>query len=403
MKDRLLVLVGVLLTVLVLLMVFMPTPQERHSLPRSEDRGQYGLLALNRLLQHTKIPSHSHRQPYSRLAEALPSGVGNLLVVALPQRRAMEEGEPEALVAWVRRGNHVLFMMNSAMVQGSGDCGDDALARLLAPVSLRAQVVERGAPGGDEDPGLVSVPALDHALLREVDTLAAPALNLRCSLEVEPDDVGAPLIVRLARAGQAPTWWWVPMGQGGLVLTSHGGGMANAWLGEADNARLVLNVVGHSLGERGRVVFDDYHQGLTERYDTEAFFSDRRLHLTLLFVIGFWLFYAFGRNERLAPRQPDFSLPRAGNRVDASAGLYARRVRGDAVARGLIRHFHNQVRRLHGLPVNGEPAWDYLERNPRIDQQELRALRRMCDSPPRRSASLIRLSQQLYRVRNQIA
>lgn len=403
MKDRLLLVVGILLTLFLLLVLFMPSPPERQSLPRSEDRGAHGLLAMNRFLQSSGIPTHSLRRPYPELlAGELPSPTGNLLVVAVPHRLALAEDEPEALAAWVRDGNHVLLLGMGELRSGV-EFGADTVKRLLDPLHLHVEPVDDFPDDDEPESALPITPLLEHALLRDVAALAAGQAPRMFEVALDPAHEGAPLVVQLFQDGDRPVGWWAPVGQGGFWVSSRGGIVTNTWIGEADNARLVLNLAGYGLAKGGSVVFDDYHQGLTERYDADAFYRDRRFHLTVLFVIGFWLFYAFGRNDRLAPRQPAMELPRAGDRVDASAGLYARRVRDEDIARGLIRHFHNTVRRLHGLPATGEPAWEHLERNPRIDQRDLRVLQRMCASPPRRNRPLVRLSQQLCKVRNQIA
>ncbi len=404
MKDRLLLLVGILLTLLLLLVLFMPAPQERHSLPRSEDRGAHGLVAMNRFLQASGVTTHSLKQPYSALLDGeLPSPTGNLLVVAVPHRLVLAEDEPEALADWVREGNHVVLLGMSEL-RGGVESGADTAGRLLEPAGLQVKAADDFLTDGNADSPLRMSRQLEHGLLRDATVLAAASTPRM--FDVWPtlaDRDDAPLVVRMFQAADRPTWWWIPVEPGGYWVTSHGGSATNTWIGEADNARLMLNLAGYALSKGGRVVFDDYHQGLTDRYDADAFYGDRRFHLTVLFVIGFWLFYAFGRNDRLAPRQPRMILPRAADRVDASAGLYARRVRDAEIARGLIRHFHNTVRRLHGLPLTGEPAWEYLERNPRIDQRDVRTLQRMCVSLPRRNGPLIRLSQQICKVRNQIA
>ena len=104
------------------------------------------------------------------------------------------------------------------------------------------------------------------------------------------------MVLELAsnRDSGAPALWLLPYGDGQIVVSAYGSIFTNKVLGESDNARLLANIVRSSLGEKGRVIIDDAHQGLVSFYDPDKFFGDSRLHRTLLWLLGLWLLFVLG-------------------------------------------------------------------------------------------------------------
>ena len=172
--------------------------------------------------------------------------------------------------------------------------------------------------------------------------------------------------------------------------------------GLADNARLLANIVGASVGPRGAVLFDDLHQGLGAAYDPAKFYSDRRLYETIGILAALWLCWVLGSTRLQLPalRGP---APREAELVQATGGFLARVVTPAAGALGLFEHFFRQVRER--VPVRGErrsaalgrsdggsplwgaqgsdgvgrevagPPWEFLEHHSCVAQAELRQLR----------------------------
>jgi hypothetical protein len=194
------------------------------------------------------------------------------------------------------------------------------------------------------------------------------------------------------------------VGSGRLWVSRYPGLFGNAALGEADNARLLANVLGSALGPDGVVLFDDMHQGLSDLYDPQAFFADPRLHNTLLFIFGFWMLYVIGYSNRLGPPAPSQpAVSRQADLVRAVGGLFARRLRPHTVAERLYVHFFDEIRGRRGLPTNGQPVWQMLRLSPRLDRERLEQLMRMYERTRSGHApDLMMLSEQLRLARKDL-
>ncbi len=202
---------------------------------------------------------------------------------------------------------------------------------------------------------------------------------------------------------EAPALWQARVGGGTAWISRYADLFGNAGLGKRDNARLAANLVQASLKPGGVVMFDDMHQGLSDLYDPDAFFSDPRLHRTLGFMLAFWFLYIIGRSNRLAPMHARSIPPKAVDFVRALGGLFARRVDPTVVGFRLLADFFNEVRAQHGLPRNGEPAWAVLASSPRVGRGNLESLRKLNSRLSHtRRPDLIRLTNLIRRIRNEL-
>lgn len=76
--------------------------------------------------------------------------------------------------------------------------------------------------------------------------------------------------------------WLLPVGRGWMYLSAFPDLLGNNIVKETNNARWLTQLLKLHLSESGYLIFNDYPFGLSELYDPEAFFSDSRLHNTLL-------------------------------------------------------------------------------------------------------------------------
>ncbi len=429
MKDRLVTLSGALMALLAVGVLLFPSRNGQDaelSSPTTTDRGQYGLAGLHRWLSEESIPTLSWRRRYdSLITDPELSDSGNLLVLSLPQKLPAREQELDELHDWLAAGNSVLILTamsddppwsqerdwhssNSLVSQlgfhfdtpdredGSAQARGDAVnAESVSDMihSLSRQTV-------------VLTPSCRHPLLAEVasiETRHFPALAKIWRLESGSGSrLSLPLLWTMP--DREPTFWETRVGEGRAWISSYPDLFGNVTLGLADNARLITNLVRAALGSQGTVIFDDMHQGLSTLYDPEAFFSDPRLHHTLWFVLGFWLLYVTGRSNRLAPLRARPLPRRAVELVQAMGGLFARRLSDNTVQLQLFSHFFNHVRALRGLPTNGKPEWEVLERSPRLDAETVSRLKGAYEAAAsRRKLDPVELTNLLNRTREELA
>jgi len=419
MNDRLFTLLGAGLALVLLAWLLGGSPGDAEpplSRPRSQDAGNAGLLGLYRWLEASGVPLHRLRERYTALPEAVP-GTAHLLVVAEPMVWPVRPAEGKVLRAWVERGNHVLLLSNTAhsvpwgwrQESGLGDALGLERDFLLLAEEDEPQVAGEEKQGNAEAPGKRQ-PDPDLTRRREAcagealarGAIAGPQRRLRPAagaahpLTTDVREVHVKTPAPHGRFYQAldyrerPRHWYALLcdpqlrlpvfsafrvGDGRVWALDYGEAFGNANLGRGDNARLFGNLAAFTLGPDGRVIFDDMHQGDSVLYDPSAFFNDRRLHGTFAFLFGMWLLWLLGYSNRYAP--PAAQPPRMTGRafVLAAGRFQARYLRPAEAARGLLRHFFNDVRQRCRLPTTGEPAWDALARASSRADAELRQLR----------------------------
>jgi hypothetical protein len=427
-SDRWQAVAGGVLALLFVAVLLVPSPRDpadRISWPTTADRGAEGLKGLQAWLERAGVNTYSLRRRYDTLAaDARLAPTGNLLVMALPPRTPPLHEELQALHHWLERGNAVLLLMARGDLPAwsmRADRGPDV--KVLAALGYRLAFDAAGdASDTPEAPQqkhslselLTSLERVDRRLypvlphhpvtagVDAVQALAYPALQQRLRLEGRDGPRGVvPLLCDAAH--RAPALWEVRVGRGRALVSRYAGLFGNAMLGRSDNARLAANIVTTMLGSAGTVVFDDMHMGLSDLYDANAFFSDSRLHVTLWFILGFWLLYLVGRSRRLGLPQRRLERYRPAEMVDALAGLFARRLDEATTARRLFRHFFDDVRARYGLPTTGEPTWELLARRAPLPAPLLRSLRaRHARALAARGSDLAVLFNLLQRARREI-
>ena len=411
MKDHLVTLAGALGSLVLVTVLLFPhePPTPPVSRPTSENRGELGLQGLEKWLRLNGVPTLSLRRRYGELNRIpdIPAS-GNLLLTSLPHSYAAHASELAALRTWIDRGNRILVLaaINDRPDWASLEAGKDKDSllktlgfrfrhrspadktkagsretesettrdRLLAAIDKATQGIE-----GLHREERILHPAAAYSMLAGVTRVATRVTPLLAKEDRQLQGIsGTRLELPLLedpKTGRTALWA-VRVGSTASWISSYPDLFGNRTLGEADNARLLRNLLDAALGAGGTVIFDDLHQGLSDLYDPEAFFADQRLWNSLWLVLAFWLLYVLGHSNRLAP--PVRQVPRvaASDLVEAMAGLFARRLPAVAAGRGLLRHFFNEVRSRHKLAPTGEPCWEVLAADPGIRAQDLSALQR---------------------------
>jgi hypothetical protein len=416
MNERAKVLLGALAALFFLVVLLAPPVRhgEPVSKPLSTDRGDWGLMGLQRWLGHNDLETASLRRRYTDLTaiDGLDER-GNLLITSLPHGVPARPRELDALREWVGAGNAVLLLTAEqdmpewqwmgAMRFGELDGGkvlehfgftfeypdDDTPADEPAgPDATEAVEEDRDWAAFAESLGAAErrdvdlQPRFDHPRLRGVDRVTARSIYEqphRARLAGLGESDLALALLEHGGTGR-PVFWEATVDQGRLWVSAYPDLFGNITLGKADNARFLTGLLRAALAPGGRVVFDDFHFGLSDLYDPAAFFADRRLHMSLFFILTFWLAYVAGRTGSLAPPHAARRPPRESDFVEALAGLSARRLKRHAVASGLAAHFFNELRRRHRRPENGQPAWDLRDGHAAVPAEAGRELRRQVEA-----------------------
>ncbi len=421
MRERLVTLLGALAAaylVFVLLVGPRQPDAEPESVPTTADRGERGLQGLRSWIELSGTRVHSLRGRYDRLEadSALPKR-GNLMILTLPQTVPARQLEIDALKEWVERGNAALVL------DGSIEAFAQLERRRWQPSGLQAALgfsLEFADQDGDEtDQSGDAAPArleLDkdgrpqprdlilrgwHPVLDGVREVQVRSHSLYPLALTSKENFRTTLVLLDDPLTGSPAFWRVRIGEGTGWISGYAELFGNAALGAGDNARLLANIVASSLGQDGRVIFDDMHQGLTEVYDPDAFFGDARLHATLWFIVGFWLIYVVGRSNRIAPLIQRTERPRAVDFVRAVGGLFARRLSGHEVALGLLRHFFAELR---GVRADADGMdWELLARYPRVPRRQIDELRAVHSGLAQgRTPDLVRLNNLINNIRNHL-
>jgi hypothetical protein len=403
MNDRLITLAGGIAALLIVIALLLPpdsmTPAN-DSRPTTTDRGIYGLQGLKTWMDQNHIPAISLRRRYSSLQlDTRLADSGNLIIISIPQTTTSSRVELDALADWIAQGNFILLL---AAVNDRPDWsfqGDHDLASLPAVLGLdfTSEAEEQSADEQEttqeplsiniydassvllgEDRRALSVnPAFTHPAMQGVGSIATFRSLLYDAADTIVTGVSAdrkllPLLLRDNRT--EIVLWEFRAGGGGGWISSHPDLFGNITLGQADNARLFSNLLAAELGADGYVIFDDMHFGISDLYDPDNFFSDPRLHNTLLFLGLFWLVYLIGYSNRLAPPGEKQQAPRASDFVEAMAGFFARRLTTSATGRGMLDHFYADIRNLYRCTDPHTPVRELLRSNSMVRETDIQAL-----------------------------
>lgn len=445
MKERLITLALAIAAFAAFYTLFGPkpdAPRERPTRPTSIEQGPNGYLGLMRWLTAEGVPVLSLRERYGKLEQlpGLDAPSGNLMLTTAPHLYPLRQTETGPLRSWVNQGNTLLIVagLSDTPDWSTGEGQDpDFMDHMEAMTDLRfhqpprtpdtappAATAQKNSGAADSpEPGpaeetvpireaMAAVTKLDpparfqmkpagpHPLLEGVETVTAvseyPSAKWRASLQGYGEAV-----VELAHDPVAgvPVLWVLPSGRGQIILSGYGSIFTNKALGSDDNAQLLANIVRWSVRDGGKFIIDDAHQGLVAFYDPTAFFGDRRLHVTLWWLLGLWLVFVLS-SQRLRPAVSKWNPVDITGFVRATGGFMARVLRPAIVGQQLFANFFNDTRTRMGLPPNGEPVWDWLSAQPAVSPQDVQRLQDLHAKVQHgRRVDLLRLHNLLVRVR----
>ena len=395
----------------------------------SERRGS-GYHAAMTWLENEGIRSVSLRERYDTLAKRKDLAArGNLLIVTLPSRVSFKTAEFLPLDRWIRAGNTLLVMAAlSDNPDWRAEFGGSAWSETSLLTGLEIETVasrdkrlarrQRKEPVAQDDEKekddapfrvfsepqrTVIVPNRSHAYFDGVTSVIALSDYPRREWTVKVPYQGFVLSLAHDRESHEGALWTRPLGNGRIIVSGYGTLFTNRAIGLGDNAKLLANIVGVNVGERGTVLFDDAHQGVGANYDPDKFYKDRRLYTTLAVLALLWFVWVLGSTRLRLPsiRSPQ---PREAELVRAAGAFLSRALPAHAGARQLIENFFRRVSARAGIPREGPAPWELLERNTRIAAADLEQLRRWHEEAySRRRVPLRALHNLILRLDRQMA
>ena len=428
MRDTLITLAGALLSFIVLVnLMSPPTEQLVVSRPTTEDAGKYGLKALYSWLAQNNFNIHSLRTPVTRIdQQALPAS-GNLMVVSLPLAREPLDSEWLALNNWIMQGNTMLVLASLYHIPQWSKTDEwsreDDIKDAISKLTAEEFMLQRDAIEGNEaefslegmqasiqafKPSAYRLyPAVEHSLFSDVyelESVHTPGLYQYINelddteaaywkIESESARLGLRLIY--GESQEQTAMWLLPVGKGWIYLSAFPDLLGNGVVKQQDNARWFTNLLSHTVSNSGYVVFDDYHFGLSDLYDPEAFFADDRLHNSLLFIGAFWLVYALGRSPRLAPVRKRSIKPASRDFIEAMAGFFTRRIKPATIAYELVTRLLEDISKHTQL--SGDSLWSWLHDHPDVSQRDIQRLQKASGRSPGKT-KLIQLTRSINRI-----
>jgi len=411
------------LAVFVTLFVHGPAAEApRAAPPTTLERGGSGLFAAREWLQAEGIHTLSLRERLDKLAQRSDLAArGNLLIVLLPAVTAYKGSETRALDKWLRAGNTLLLLAALSDEPDWAHAGD-ARADVSLLTGLELVLAKKQpypdwpqAKSAQERARVGNAPLLrfaeplrstlianrPHPFLSGVSSAVAFSDFMTSSWEVRLPRAGFVLALAHQRELGEDVLWLRPAGEGSIILSGLGSLFCNRLIGEADNARLLANIVAGTLGAGGAVLFDDAHQGLVDAYDPAKFYRDPRLYATLGVLLGGWFVWVLGGTRLRAPRSRT-PAPREADLVRTTGVFLARVLRPAAAARRMFEHFFRRLQqRTHGAAADA--CWEWLESHPRLTASEVRQLRKWyADAYSERRVPLRRLHNLMVRTERQL-
>lgn len=386
MNERLITAAGALIALLLIVGMFVQPARELPvTLPTSVEGGGNGYLGLAEWLEAAAVPTYSLRLRYEALADAQAlAGSGHVLLTTPPYTRPARADELAALLAWVAAGNTLIVAaaLNdtpdwSGAADADGFIPDLALmtgARFEAALDSAGEQILVGQPNGEVDVYFLGEAYSSHPLAAGVTEVVAVTDGI-ASIWVPGEEAPGVPFLQEASSGLA-AGWTREEGRGHVITLAAGSLFANRAIGRADNRLLLKNLIRWHLGPEGRFVFDDQHHGLSEIYDPEAFYSDRRLGYTLLFLLAFWFVYMVGTSNRLLPVRAARNVPKQGDLIRSMGGFLARKLPANGAASLLFERWFDELGRRAG---SGEQkaVWNYLAASPLVDAAALAEVREL--------------------------
>lgn len=448
-QNLLITIAGVLLSMVILLNVLVPQQQNISvSRPTSEDTGKHGLFAIHKWLTSSGVRTFSLRKPVHRIKENDLAYSGNVMLISLPYANQALESDWSAINQWIEQGNTAVVFVAGLYARPEWTVPGDVFASikkltadefLLSRNKFTVEEVDDIDNSGEQDGGfelgdlqsqldlfkpkrLKLSPAIRHPLFENIEALDAFYLPLLMqsqevddgqaekvyySIESESARLGMRLLtiedsaspdeadeVLSDMAGHY-VMWLLPVGDGWIYLSVFPDLLANNVLKQTRNAQWFTQLLQLHLSPSGFVVFNDYPFGLSELYDADAFFADKRLHYTFAFIGLFWLIYALLFSPRLAPAHTVKNLTGNKDFVEAVAGFLSRRVKNRAVAKALSMALIEELQAKTQL--KGKQLWDWLQDHPDIFNDDVDLLKRACGYE-KGKVKLMQLTQTINRI-----
>lgn len=401
MRDRLTTLAGALIALIVVYGLFFGSEEPPTvTRPLTIEKGANGYFALHQWLVGEYVNTYSLRGRFSSLAgnSGIPDETGNILVTTLPYSRPIREVESESLLSWITRGNTLLVL---AAINDTPDWAFSAATPFLVDLETITGIdfvpLLEDAPGPDpasedgeeagripisifEDTGIEQefeiLPRTGHPLMEGISAMKAESDYSSSVWRAEVDQFELVLELATMQDTDTAAIWQRKFGNGQIITVGSGSLLTNRMIAKGDNRRFVANLVRQNLENGATVVFDDLHQGLSNIYDPDAFFSDSRLHNTIYFIVAFWLLYIVGSSNRLLDPRAVAKPLRQTDFVEATAGFINRRMSRSAVGLWMYRSWFDDLRRHMNLKPNGEPVWQELDALKTLDKRLLGKLER---------------------------
>lgn len=428
MNERIVSLLGALLALVLVVQLLIPQhpdPEKLVSFPTTENRGKHGLWVLYEWLQQNNVQTLSLRNRIDSIAD-IPdmASTGNIMIISLPTRSAYRQSERSYLTEWIAAGNTILIFagMNDAPVWTRYHY--EGTENILEIAELDYAYLEQS---DDEDSTIegdmdtprfsefldkIQQPDIDitvdtkqhHTLFTDIDFLSLEKNQLSSFSGLENNSAHEVLIPFLYKDEHSNAALWLKSLKDGEVwFFTHADVVNNVRIKHRQNAQFISNFIALNLAKNGTVIFDDFHQGLTDIYDPEAFFNDPRLHTSLWFIVIFWLIYIVGHNSRFGPLETNKPTYNSLNFVSALGNFIARQCSNKTVAKELLHHFNNEVRKQRSLPANNQAVWHILEDSSAISRTLLDDFKRQClDIENNKRFNLKQFYNQLQRIRKQL-
>jgi hypothetical protein len=411
-KERLVTL-GLAAAALALFWILLfPKPASSPAAPRPLTTGAdgEGYLGTARWLAATGVPARDFHGRFAHLADKSISARerGNLLITTLPFAVVLHPEEYAALNKWVADGNTLLVLAaldDTPLWSAVSDNFVPELQMLTAIRFTAKQQPEQNAAARARQ-GLRAVltpagreielrPGGRISLLRGVNHLATLSPLPSTQWQAQAQDP-APVLELARRVDSAdPVLWLKASGKGVVIVSAYASLFSKGVIGKADNAQLLSNIIAWSLQPGGRVIIDDGHQGALDEYDAAKFYSDPRLHRTLLWLVALWLAWVFAA-------APNRSALDESAMLRVTAGFFASVLRPVASAQWLLDEFFERLRRRHGLLHSHAPPWDWLASHAGVRSAALEELRELYGrTQAGRRVSLVRLQQIISQISGQ--
>jgi hypothetical protein len=413
-KERLITLLTALIALGVVIVLF--APQHAHdqnliSLPTSEDAGENGLKGLSVWLQREGLATASLRKRYSDLElDNSLSAQGNVLLLSLPAPMPVAEAEWAALSRWLDKGNTLIILgavYQHPVWMKESDCFCDVktfLARYHWQLNNDSAENKPPLHGATPETEPETAPSLKQSLekfqqdvkqhlpqdthlsAQKIPVLLAGVNTL--DTKIRPDLLNSPwrltnddqqnLALKLLTepTQNLPVSWLINTGQGRIILMLTADIFDNSHLNHADNALFFNQLLNSSQAAEGRLLFDDYHFGLSDLYDPQHFFNDTRLHKTLAAIAVFWMFYLIGYTSRLAPVQAVVDKLSTQDFIQVGADFFARRLNKTVLAQALLQHLLADIHYQRRLQ-NETEVWRWLEQHSQISRADLQLLKQV--------------------------